>query len=862
MLRFTQRLPLVLGGLALLGTLTPTDVAAEAAATLTTELAAGLRPVSSQPIRQPSAAAILRGIERLAVVGNVLYVAAHPDDENTRLLSYLVGERQLRTAYLSLTRGDGGQNLIGAEQGPLLGLIRTQELLAARRVDGAEQWFTRARDFGYSKTPNETLSIWDRAKILSDVVLAIRRFRPDVILTRFSPGPSDTHGHHTSSAILAQEAFLRAADPTYEPDQVATYGAWATGRIYWNRSQWGRTSADELAGLPKLDIGGYDPVLGASFGEVAADSRSMHKSQGFGAAPTRSQSFEYFVALSPEKWPQKGTPGAGPLDGWDFSWGRVAGTARLRQLIEEARRGFDARQPTASLPALFAVRGELSRLPKNPYLAPKLAEVDDLIAACIGLWSEAITAEPTVAPGREVRLRVAALSRSSVPVRLRRLRLPTGMDVPLDRELPLGRLVEAEKTLLVPASQPVSAPYWLREPPEPGLYPASDPTLIGLPESPPAWSVELHFSIGPKDEPLVRRLPVLHKWTDPVAGERHRSLEITPSVMLNPEAATLMFADAEPKPLRVRLRAGAEAMSGIVQLELPPGFSAQPPSQPFSIAKKGGEAEIVFRLRPPKEASGGGTLRIVANTGDGLTSLGIQHIDYPHIPIQTLFPRAEVKLVRLDLKKTRTRIGYIPGAGDDVAAALRQVGYDVTILDGEALEGLQPNTGRFQAIVVGVRAYNTNSRLASFHPRLMEYVAAGGVLLAQYNTNNFLSQLSAPMGPYPFTISHDRVTDENATITVAPKHELWQRPNRLSDADLAGWVQERGLYFAGTWDAHYETPLSMNDPGESPKSGSVLIARHGKGVFIYTGLAFFRQLPAGVAGAYRLFGNLLDYGTR
>ncbi len=849
----------------MLGTVQTGKAGAGASGETAAELAAGLRPVSSQPVRQPSAAAILRGLDRLAVVGNVLYVAAHPDDENTRLLSYLVGERRLRTAYLSLTRGDGGQNLIGPEQGPLLGLIRTQELLAARRVDGAEQWFTRARDFGYSKTPSETLAIWDRDKILADVVLAIRRFRPDVILTRFSPGPSDTHGHHTSSAILAQEAFVRAADPSYEPEQVKTYGTWRAARIYWNRSTWGRTSADELAGLPKIDIGGYDPVLGASYGEIAADSRSMHKSQGFGAAPSRSQSFEYFSPLLPDKWvtpPAASATVPGPLDGLDFSWGRVAGSARLRQLIDELRQSFDPRSPAASLPKLLAVREELARLPEGPYKAPKRAEVDDLIAACAGLWSEAIAAEPTVSPGRSVALRVAALNRSGVPLRLVRLRLPTGAEVPLDRELPQGKLVETEKTLTVPREQPVSAPYWLTEPPQPGLYPASDPTLIGLPESPPAWAVELHFAVGPTGAPLVRRLPVLHKWTDPVAGERHRSLEITPLLMANAEAPVLMFGDAGAKSLRVRLRAGADGVAGTLQLELPPGFSAQPSSQPFALEKKGGEKELLFSLQPPKATSGGGTLRIVAEVEGGRSSLGIQHIDYPHIPIQTLYPRAEVKLARFELKKTRSRIGYIPGAGDEVAAALRQVGYEVTILDNEGLEGLQPNTSRFQAIVVGVRAYNTNPRLASFHPRLMEYVAAGGVLLAQYNTNNFLSKLSAPIGPYPFAISHDRVTDESAAISIAPTHPLWQRPNRLSEADLVGWVQERGLYFAGTWDARYEAPLSMNDPGEPAKSGSLLLARHGRGVFIYTGLAFFRQLPAGVPGAYRLFANLLDYGTR
>ena len=850
---YRPRVSPLLGGLALVSALLAS--AAHAAPNPT------LPPIGSQPLRQPSSAALLRAIERLAVVGNVLYVAAHPDDENTRMLSYLAGERHLRTAYLSLTRGDGGQNLLGAEQGPLLGLIRTQELLAARRIDGAEQWFTRARDFGYSKTPAETLRIWDRDTILADVVWAIRRFRPDVILTRFSPGPSDTHGHHTSSAILAQEAFAAAADPRFQPAQVQQLGTWKTARIYWNRSVWGGRPADDLAGLPKLDIGGYDPVRGASYGEIAADSRSMHKSQGFGAAPSRGQSFEYFQALSVDKWAAP-SPG-GPFDGLDFTWGRVPGSARLRQLLDQAQKAFDPRHPEASLPLLLQIRGELAQLPENPWKAPKLAELNDLLVACAGLWVEASAREFSVAQGGTLGVRVAALSRSPVALRLKEIRLPHSPAQALDRELAPGALFESEHALALPASLPVSAPYWLREAPEPGLYPVADPSLIGLPESPPPFVAELVFAIGPQQEPLIVSRPVLYKWTDPVAGERHRSIEITPSALVNVDSQVLLFADAQPRPLRVRVTAGADQVQGSLQLALPPGYSAQPTQHSFSIDKKGQEKEFLFTLRGPAAAhSQTGTLRVIADVAGQKISLGIQRIDYPHIPIQTLFPAAEVKLVRLDVKKTRSRIGYIPGAGDEVAAALRQVGYEVTLLSNEALEAQPLTPTRFSAIVVGVRAYNTNPRLGALHPRLMDYVAAGGLLLSQYNTNNWLAKLSVPIGPYPFEISHDRVTDETAAMSIDPKHPIWQQPNRLQEADLAGWVQERGLYFAGKWDDRYETPFSLNDPGESEKKGSVLVAKHGKGFFIYTGLAFFRQLPAGVPGAFRLFANLIDYGSR
>ncbi|MFO0578835.1 MAG: PIG-L family deacetylase [Polyangia bacterium] len=837
-------------------------------------------PSPTQPPRQPSSAELLRAIERLQVVGNVLYVAAHPDDENTRLLSYLVGERLLRTAYLSLTRGDGGQNLIGAEQGPLLGLIRTQELLAARRVDGAEQLFTRARDFGYSKTPSETLAIWDKDAVLADVVWAIRRFRPDVVFTRFSPKAGDTHGHHTASAMLAQEAFRLAADPSYHPEQVQQVGTWQAKRIYWNRSLWGGRPSDDLGGLPSLDIGGYNPVLGQSYGEIAADSRSMHKSQGFGAARSRGPLLEYFQPLSspagtpasPPASPSPASPspasGGGPLDGLDFTWARVPGSATLQQLLAQAQRAFDPRRPEAVIPLLLQARAELVRLPDSPFKQPKQRELDEILVAAAGLWVEALAADYALVPGGTLALSVSALNRSGAPLRLKEVRLPDGTVVPVGKALGRGEPWQLEKPVPLRGDVPSTNPYWLAEPPEKGMYTVRDPHHIGLPENAAALSVELLFALGPEGAPLSVSRPVLYKWTDPVAGERYRAVEITPPVLLNPEAQVLMFGDATPKPLRVRVRAGIDQARGSVKLELPAGFVAEPPSAPFQIEKKGGEEEVRFLIRPPASATTTtGSLRAVATLGgDGAAAgaalgRGLHRIDYPHIPIQTVLPEAVVKLCRFDLKKTKARIGYVAGAGDEVAAALRQVGYEVTVLDDEALgQPLVP--ARYAAIVTGVRAYNTNPRLALHHKRLMDYVAAGGNLVVQYNTNNRLSKLQSAIGPYPFEISQDRVTDENAAVIIdkpAAPLPIFSRPNRITTADFDGWVQERGLYFADKWSDKYEAPLTMQDPGEPARRGSLIVARHGKGAFIYTGLAFFRQLPAGVPGAYRLFANLLSY---
>lgn len=810
---------------------------------------------AQQPPRQPSAGELLRAIERLSVVGTVLYVAAHPDDENTRLLAYLNGERLLRTAYLSLTRGDGGQNLIGSEQGPLLGLIRTQELLGARRIDGAEQFFTRARDFGYSKTPTETLSIWNRTAVLSDVVWVIRSLKPDVIITRFPTQGLDTHGHHTASAILAEEAFRAAADPKFAPEQLAQVGTWQARRLFWNRSPWGRLANDDLSAFLKLDIGGYNPVLGVSYGELAADSRSMHKSQGFGVPKNRAPSLEYFRLLAGDAAPH------GLLDGIDLSWGRVPGGARLAQLLKQAAREFDPRHPDAVIATLLAARAELMRLPDSPWKEPKLRELNELLGGCAGLFVEASASDHVVTPGATLTVSVLAQNRSAAALRLREVRLPGGVKLAVDQALSAGEPVQREKPVPVPATLPISNPYWLSEPPDMGLYRVQDPRLIGLPENPSPLVAEFELELrgkGGAAETLLVRRPVIYKWTDPVAGERYRPVEITPSVMINPEARVLMFPDDKAQLLRLRLKAGRDKVAGTLRLELPKGFTAEPAAIPFQLSEKGDEEEVRFQLIPPAaSATVTGTLRAVAEVGGERLARGLQRIDHPHIPIQTLFPESTVALCRFDLKKTRTRIGYIAGAGDEVPAALRQVGYEVTLLNEDAL--LRQPLSQYGAIVVGVRAYNTNPRMQFYYKRLMDFVAAGGNLVVQYSTSNRLGRLNMLIGPFPFEISSDRVTDENAAVTrVLPEHPLLNRPNRILDADFTGWVQERGLYFADSWNDKYETPLSMHDPDEPPRKGSLLYVRHGKGSFIYTGLAFFRQLPAGVPGAYRLFSNMIS----
>ncbi|HEY2743326.1 MAG TPA: PIG-L family deacetylase [Polyangia bacterium] len=790
-------------------------------------------------MKQPSAGELLRAIDRLGVVGNVLYVAAHPDDENTRLLAWLANDKLVRAGYLSLTRGEGGQNLIGPEQAPLLGLIRTEELLAARSIDRAEQWFSRARDFGFSKTPDETLRIWDHDAILSDVIAVMKKFHPDVVITRFPTENAETHGHHTASARLAVEAFQKL-DAASRPK-----------RIVWNRFNFGGPppSAEELPSLSKLEIGGFNALLGISYGEMAAQGRSMHKSQGFGVAPSRGESFEYFRVLA-------GEPVAHTIfDGIDFSWARVPGGKKVGEHVARIRAAFSPTAPSRSILELLALRGEMQALADHPWKAEKLAEVDEVIAGCAGLYAEAAVGDTVATPGGDVALTITAINRSPAAMTLREVRLPGGDKIAVGKALEDDRPLKVEHTFKLPAETEYTQPYWLAAPPDKGHWNVPDAALIGRPET-PAPEAELVVAVGGATLTLAR--PLAYKWVDPVAGERWRALEVLPPVSVTPRAPLLVFPDAAAtRALGVRVKANRAAIAGELAPELPAGWSAEPKSVPFSLAKKGDEVELTFKVHPPR-AETMGTMKLVATVGGQRYARAVGHVEYAHIPIQTVTPDADVKLLRADIHHKRTRIGYIAGAGDEVPAALRQAGYDVTMLTEEMIA--HGSLAAYQTIVTGVRAFNVDPRLPFLHERLMKWVADGGTMVVQYNTQNFISSITSPIGPAPFKITHDRVTEEDAPVQLLePAHAIVNVPNKIGARDFDGWVQERGLYFAEDWDKAFTPIFAMHDTGEPARKGSLIVMKHHKGAFVYTGLAFFRQLPAGVPGAYRLFANLLDY---
>jgi LmbE family N-acetylglucosaminyl deacetylase len=826
-----------------------TAVAVAVAAASRTTSAADAPPLFPEAM---SSGEIQLALQKLNVLGRVLYVAAHPDDENTNLMALWANGSLYETAYLSVTRGDGGQNLIGPELRERLGVIRTEELIAARRLDHAQQFFSRAVDFGFSKTAEETLRIWDHDKILSDVVWVIRKFRPDVVVTRFSPEDHLTHGHHTASSILAEEAFAAASDPNRFPEQLAFVKPWRPTRLVWNTSPFffsNRNLPFDPTGLTIMEAGGYNPLLGKAYTEIAAASLSMHKSQGVGSPPRRGVRKEYFKLL-------EGEPMTSALfDGVDTSWSRVLNSGPIATRIRQIIVNFRPADPAASVPELLKLRQTMSEIKDNSWIPEKKAELDEIIAACLGLHVEASTTNETVTPGQTVTIKLEAINRCDIPVTLQEARCSlTGDSMKIDAAFPPNELVTKDLSCTIPENTPYSQPYWLRKPGTLGTFAVDDQQLIGLAENPPNLPVEIVLQVNGQE--LRYTLDGKYRTVDPVAGELRRPLVIAPPVFTDFANGVLMFATNQKKSVPVRVIASTGPVKGQLKLTAPNGWQVDPAAVQIDLKGANAEAVAAFTVKPPDQDSEG-TLRAIASIDGREYSFGRVRISYPHIGVHTLMPTAEVKVVRADIRKKGDRIGYIPGAGDDVPESLQQIGYAVKMLSNADITA--KNLAQFSAVVLGIRAYNTNDRISTWLPELFAYVKNGGVAIAQYNT---LAELKTEqLGPYPLEISRDRVTDENAEVRIlAPNHPLMTTPNKITSKDFEGWVQERGLYFPKKWDPAWTAILSSNDPKEKPLDGGLLVAKLGKGYFIYTSYSWFRQLPAGVPGVYRLFANMLSLG--
>ncbi|MFT4697455.1 MAG: LmbE family N-acetylglucosaminyl deacetylase [Flavobacteriaceae bacterium] len=812
----------------------------------------------AQQPNKPKASEIFHDLQKLNFLGSALYIAAHPDDENTRLISFLANDIHARTAYLSITRGDGGQNLVGPEIRELLGVIRTQELLAARRTDGGQQFFTRANDFGYSKHPDETLEIWNKDEVLKDVVMNIRRFKPDVIVNRFNHrNPGTTHGHHTASAMLSMEAFDLVGNNTMYPESVNEFGTWQPKRLLFNTSWWFYGSKEKFekadkSKLVEVETGNYYPALGLSNGEIASLSRSMHKSQGFGSTGTRGSQTEYLEFLKGD-FPENKKD---IFDGINTTWSRLENGQAIGVILKALEENFNFKNPSQMIPELMKAFDLIKELPNGHWKSIKLEEIKNIIVSCSGLFLEAVANEQNVNPKGDLKVTIEAINRSNANIQLGSITSPC-IAFPVSfkaTDLDKDEKYTLESTENTFSGTNFSTPYWLKEKGTIGMYHVSNKELIGLPENEHEFPVTFNLAIEGRNISITKN--IIYKYNDPVAGEVYQPFDVLPEVTSSIPEKVLIFSSNDSKQIPVKVRAGKDNVSGTITLQHPKGWLISPDHQLFELSKKGEEKTILFTITPPKNQSEG-YLKTLVNVGDQFYNKELIQIDYDHVPYQSVLLDSEAKIVRINIQKKGEHIGYIKGAGDAIPESLKQIGYKVTTLLPSEINN--KNIEKFDAVVVGIRAYNTVPEMEFKQEILNQYVFNGGTVLVQYNTRHRL--VTKDLAPYSITLSKERVTDEFSEVTILePNHEVLNKPNKISSTDFEGWVQERGLYFPSEWASEFTPILGMNDKAYPESKGSLLVANYGKGHYIYTGLSFFRELPAGVSGAYRLFANLLSIG--
>lgn len=851
-------------------------------------------------------------LRQLDGVKRVLLIGAHPDDEDSALLAAMARGMGVETAYLSLTRGDGGQNLIGPELSVELGIVRTGELVAARAIDGGQQFFTRAFDYGFSKSAEEAFSHWPREALLGDMVWVIRKFRPQVIVSVFSGTPADGHGHHQVAGILAPEAFAAAGDPTRFPEQLAFVQPWRPTKLF-------RRARRDPPGTPVtvVQTGVFDPLLGRSWYQVAMEGRSLHRSQDMGTAqPLGSRASDLVLVESTTTV----APGAGLFAGVDTALSYL--TARLgpreratadehvrvyREAIHQAEASLGVSDPGQAVPQLARSLRALSDLAgtvgDDDARATELARTITRHAArargallsAASIVVEAVAGDAQLVPGAQttVTIRVWNGGRFAVTQARPELRLPAGWTAKAITVVePQGRRGRARLVQLrspdevarsgmidpgevavwsfrieVPADAPSTDPYFMHQPRDGDLYRwPDDPAVRGLPMGPPliqgGASLQVEMVHGEPPVAAASVAEALFVGVDQASGEYREPVFVVPALSVDIDQATMAWpiADQDPREVAVHLRGEAEeSVKGSVRLEAPPGWTVEPASAPFAVDGRGSAMSVAFRVRPPE---GGGiekvALRAVAKgSSGGSWDHAVRAIEYPHIRRAVYVTPSQLTVTRLPVQISRgLRVGYIMGTGDGGFEALRQLGANTELLTHEHVQA--GDFSGFDVVVVGVRAYETRRDLMAANARLLDFARAGGTVIVQYQQYQYVN---GGFAPYPVTINrpHDRVTEEKAPVRMLDASSpIFTTPNRITPEDFRGWVQERGLYFLGTWDDHFTPLLEMNDPGESPLRGSLLVAPMDKGLYVYTALAFFRQFPRAVPGAYRLFANLVS----
>lgn len=806
-----------------------------------------------------SSADIYLQLKKLNVLGSVLYIAAHPDDENNGFLPYLAKERLYRTGYLSLTRGDGGQNLIGSEQGVELGLIRTEELLAARNVDGGEQFFTSAYEFGFSKSASEALRIWNKEQVLADMVYVIRKFQPDILIARFPGDARAGHGHHWASGLLANEAFVAAADRNKFPEQFKLgVEPWQAKRILLNGFNFGNNNVN---GPLKLDVGGYDPLIGKSSGDLGGEARSMHKSQGEGRPRRKGEIIENFMITGGD------TATTDIMEGVVTDWNRIEGGTEIQRRISNIIKQYNFEHPEYSVDSLVDVYRTIQGLKYHGmWWQQKIDELQNIILNCSGLFAEATTREEFVLQGDTATVSCFINKRSNVNAALKSVSLyVNGRNIDQSLKTNQNYSYDIKVGIDKPAIASATQPYWLQKQQTAGNFTIPSPLLVGK-----AWNDALltaYFSIEINGIAFAVKRPVQYKYIDPVKGEVYQPFIMVPhlSISLSPHVALL----------NVKTEKGKQSADSIY-VTYKSNFTQQ--NVPVTLYILQDTTKVVFEKQPRDFEKGKlytialplkqyynplkgeyieAAIRINAGGKDYVFSQYFRSIEYDHIPNIHYSVKDHIKFVNEEVKTVGKKIGYITGAGDGIPEVLKEMGFEVKILSEADITEAELKS--FDAVIIGIRAPNIYEWLSDKNDIFSNYVKNGGNLISQYIKSNNVGSRRLKLGPYPFSVSTgSRVTEEDAKVNILlPEHSVLNYPNKITENDFEGWLQERSTYQVDQADPHYEMPLAMNDTGEKESNGSLAITKYGKGNFAYVSLVLFRQLPAGIPGAYRLLANLI-----
>ncbi|MBA2339897.1 MAG: PIG-L family deacetylase [Pyrinomonadaceae bacterium] len=863
---------------------------------------------SENSFRQYDAGAVKLGLllRRLQTTASAMHTGAHPDDEDSALIATLARGQGARVAYLSLTRGEGGQNRIGAERAETLGVIRTEELLQARAIDGGDQFFTRAYDFGFTKTVDEAAAKWGERPVLADMVRALRTYRPLVIISRFTGTTADGHGHHQLAGRLTPLAFRAAADPAQFPEQIKEgLHAWQARKLYvgnFRRTNDAKTSNNDATGAAKilhLNTGRFDSLLGRSYYEMAAEGRSQHKSQEMGALELRGEQTSE-IKLS-ESFVQTSAPESSVFDGIDISVNGIAQLTGLRQLAsiaalspiasdaQRALEGFNVFAPFRSISTLDAglrhtrdarrilqTSGESTdaRREADFLLAIKEREFAEALQLASGVRLDVLADTETVAPGESFTVTARVFIGDDVrpEVKELRLRAPEGWRIerlseqPTTNETPSARRERAQASasfrVTPPIDAPLTQPYWLRQPREGDLFRWATDAPRGAPFDAPLITGEAEITIG--DNSFIVNQKAQYRYADAVRGEMRRDVGIVPALAIQSTPDLMIVPTAREDLTRrivVRLTSNSpREISGTVKLQLPVGWKSQPTQASFTLKSKSERASLAFNVLIPPLAQNAlykiGVTATAVTTDERTFDKTERAIDYPHINTHRIFSAAETVVRVFDFKVARLRVGYIMGSGDEVPEAIRRMNLEVTLLDEDDLS-TSDLAARFDVIVVGVRASQVRADFVGNNNRLLDFARAGGTLIVQYQRPDYTMR---KLAPFPAEIGASaRTTDERAPVTILePAHPVFHFPNEITREDWQGWAQERSLYNFTNFDPHYTALLESHDANEPAQTGGEVYASLGRGHYFYTSYSWFRQLPEGVPGAYRLFANMLS----